>query len=152
MTEYTERQLRDITMAALSEYANIPDSQSECRKRAQVVLDRMRAEDRASGPAEPDQWRLRVGPDLAVVVDAPGCIVLEVSEGELPGARVLRRVTVTDVSAVFEALTLARMHVLTDDAGGDQTAVPGGVEFCGDPMRHAAHEYEGGHRWCEGIG
>jgi hypothetical protein len=123
VTEYTRRQLRDITMAALGEFADIPDSQSEARKRAQAALDQMRREDKAAPDLrEPDQWRLRVTPDLAVVVDAPGCIVLEVSEGELPGARVLRRVTVTDVDAVTEALTLARLHVGMDDSG--QGTVP----------------------------
>lgn len=62
-----------------------------------------------------DAFRVTLGPDLAVVLDASQCIVLEVSE---PYGLVLRRVTVADVSALRKALdaALAAQHAVTDQA------------------------------------
>lgn len=57
------------------------------------------------GPAQPEEaYREQVSPELAVVTDASQCIVLEVSDGQ---GRVLRRVTVTHLGVLKQALSAA---------------------------------------------
>jgi hypothetical protein len=65
---------------------------------------------------EPDIYRRQLSPDLAVVLDASCCIVLEVSEGT--AGRVLRRVAVGDMAAYRTALDDAHVvqRVKADEA------------------------------------
>lgn len=57
-------------------------------------------------PAAPPLFRRDLSPDLAVLLDASCCIVLEVTDG--PAGRVLRRVAVTNAGALTAALDDAR--------------------------------------------
>jgi hypothetical protein len=65
------------------------------------------AADPAPADREPDIFRQDLSPDLAVVVDASQCIVLEVTDGA--AGRVLRRPTVSNIDAHIRALDDARV-------------------------------------------
>ena len=60
-----------------------------------------------------DRWRQQVTPELAVVVDASMCIVLEITSAD--GSEVLGRATLSDCDRVTDKMELARVFVATSE-------------------------------------
>lgn len=134
MTEYTQRELRNVTRLALQRLADDRHADADIRYRALAARAKLVSQGREPGaPDTPDIFREQIQPGLWVALDASHCIVIETrtaDESELIG-----RVALSQGDRVTEAIGNARMAraIAEEQAGAERRAESIAAALAGGP-------------------